>query len=167
MVCCTCLRYELQAVSSASKHRVPESHLQLTMATRAIVSARKGMRDGMAKLQESSGPCREKCSQRAAACEKAVGRVVSLRLLYFWSAAFTAGLAGLLFVLGLGVPPAMANALTQEIRASVIATNKVPLATALTGGKVIPETCEWSTRESMRLQFPLHPEPRNRFVPSP
>lgn len=113
-----------------------------TMATRAIVSARRGFRDGLSSIQERTGPCRESCTRQAAECEKAVGRVVSLRLLYFWGAALTAGVAGLLFVLGLGVPPAMADALKQEIRASVIATDRVPMATALTGGKVIPETCE-------------------------
>ena len=112
------------------------------MATRAIVTARRGAREGYAKALEHTEPCRAKCKECTNEVERVLGKFVSLKLLYFWGAAIFLGTAALLFVLGLGIPPAMADALSQELRASVISTSKIPRATALTGGKEVHEKCE-------------------------
>lgn len=111
------------------------------MATRAIVTCRRALRDGSAEAAARTAPCRASCVEKLKACETAVGRLLPLRTLYFFAGVASLGLTALLFVLGIGVPPALAAALEQDIRGAVIATDNVPQATGLTGGVRVHERC--------------------------
>jgi len=115
------------------------------MATRAVVTCRRSLQDGTERCLEKSAPCRKSCVNGYAAVEKWVARYVPLRMVYFFVGVVGLGVAGLLALIGLAVPPALEAGLLSDIRGSVIKRNDIPLATALSGGIQIGEKCEWVT----------------------
>ena len=81
-----------------------------------------------------------------AAVEKTVARYIPLQKVYLVLAAFGIGVAALLALVGLAVPPSLEAGLLADIRGSVIKRSEIPRATALTGGELVDEKCEWVRR---------------------
>jgi hypothetical protein len=56
----------------------------------------------------------------------------------------------------LSVPPALAAGLVADLRASVISKDNIPLATGLTDGAIIGETCTWVTFREVKRKSYIH-----------
>ena len=116
------------------------------MATRAIVTCRRKVQDGTATCLEKTAPCRKSCATNYASAEKFVARYIPLRRVYCALAGFGIGVAALLALIGLAVPPSLEAGLLADIRSSVIKRGEIPLATALTDGAIVGEKCTRVTK---------------------